>query len=96
MLYNALNIPPEASQNGGDELVRAAISSGSLSMSLRRGFDDPEAWGRVLAEVVKQVAQVYALETRYSKEAAAKRIIEAFANDVAASTPDAPSPVAKR
>ena len=89
--FNALNVPPAAIEKGGDELMRVAIANGELYMSLRRGFDDPEGWGRVLAEVVKHVSQIYATETKYNKENAAKRILEAFAQDMAAGAPGAPT-----
>ena len=95
--YNALNIPPEASQDGGDELMRVAVSRTGPAMSLRRGFDDPAAWGHMLAEVVKHVSQIYALETKFNKEAAANRIVEAFAQGMAAGAPaDAGPSIAKQ
>ena len=60
--YNALNVPPEAAQDGGDELLRVAVSRASgPAMSLKRGFDDPAMWGHLIAEVVKHLAQVYAM-----------------------------------
>src|SRR6201999_3887972 len=60
--YNALNIPPEAAQDGGDELLRVAVSRATgPAMSLRRGFDDPAMWGHLIADVVKHLAQVYAI-----------------------------------
>jgi uncharacterized protein DUF5076 len=95
--YNALNIPPEAAQDGGDELLRVAISrTTGPAMSLRRGFDDPAMWGHLLADVVKHLAQVYAIETKYNKEQAASRIIEAFAKDMASNAPDPGSTVRAR
>ena len=85
MPYNALKIPPSGLEKGGEEVLRAAIVEGELLMSLRRGFDDPEAWGALLADVVKHVSQVYATETKLTKEDAAKRILEAFAKEVGTS-----------
>src|ERR1044072_1807404 len=83
--FNSLNIPPPAIERGGNELMRVAIANdGELYMSIRRGFDDPEAWGRALAEVVKHVSQIYATETKYNKAEAAKRILDIFAQEVAA------------
>jgi len=93
--FNSLNVPPKAVEQGGDEFVRAAISNGELFMSLRRGFDDPESWGRILSEMVKQVSHIYATETKYNKADAAKRILEAFAQEMAADAPGAPG-IAKR
>ena len=87
--FNALNVPPPAIEHGGNELMRVAIAKGELYMSIRRGFDDPEGWGRALAEVVKHVAQIYANETRITRETAANRIIEAFAQEMASDAPAA-------
>ena len=71
-------------------MMRAAIANGELFMSLRRAFDDPEGWGRLLADVVKHVSQIYAAETKFNKADAAKRIVEAFAREWR--RPDAPGP----
>ena len=95
--FNALNVPPPAIEHGGNELMRVAIAKGELYMSIRRGFDDPEGWGRVMAEVVKHVSQIYATETKYNKTDAAKRILETFAQEMAMDAPGAPGPnIAKR
>ena len=69
--------------------MRAVIANGGLCLSLKRAFDDPEGWGRALAEVVKHVAQIYANETRITRETAASRIIETFAQEMASDTPAA-------
>ena len=53
-------------------------------MSLRRGVRRSEGWGRLLADLVKHVSQIYATETKFSKAEAAKRMLEAFAQEVAA------------
>jgi uncharacterized protein DUF5076 len=81
--FDALNVPPSAIEKGGNELMRVAVADGELYMSIRRGFDDPEAWGRVIAEIAKHVSQIYATETKYNKLEAAQRILDAFAKDMA-------------
>jgi hypothetical protein len=93
--FNPLNIPPPAIEKGGNELMRVAIADGELYMSIRRGLDDPEGWGRVLAEIAKHVSQIYATETKYNKADAAKRILDAFAQDMAVGEPGSPLPGAK-
>src|ERR1043165_6312212 len=82
--FNALNVPMAGIEQGGHELMRVAVANGELYMSIRRGFDDPEGWGRVLAEVVMHVSQIYATETKFNKAEAAKRILDIFAQEVAA------------
>jgi hypothetical protein len=89
-----LSVPPAALEHGGAEIMRAAIANGELVMSLKRGFDDPEGWGRLLAEVVKHVSQVYSMETAYNRADTVKRILDAFAKEMEAS--DAPGKLAAR
>jgi hypothetical protein len=59
MAYNALQIPPGAQGKDGIEVLRAAVIEGGLHVTLRRAFDDPRAWGVLLADVAHQVARVY-------------------------------------
>jgi hypothetical protein len=60
--YDALQVPPTAQQRGGIEVLRAGVVEGSLHVMLRRAFNDPRAWGVLLADVAKQVARIYAQE----------------------------------
>ena len=60
--FDALNVPPAALEQGGVEVMRAVIVDGSLHVSLRRAFDDPEAWGMLIADVARHVARIYASE----------------------------------
>lgn len=61
-----LSIPPDVEDNGGVEILRLFISSGALSLSMQRAFSEPEAWGRLLAELAQQAAALYARETDMS------------------------------
>ena len=54
-VFDALHIPPTALEQGGVEVLRAAIVEGGLHVSLRRAFDDPEAWGMLLADVTRRL-----------------------------------------
>ena len=95
--FNALNTPPGGANLGGTEIARIAIVDGDLRMSLIRGFEDPSAWGRLAAELLKHVSQMYAMETKHSRESAAKAMVEAFAHEMAADAPgDAAPSIAKR
>jgi hypothetical protein len=62
-LKRELSIPPDVEANGGTEILRLFISSGALSLSMQRAFAEPEAWGRLLAELARQAAALYAKET---------------------------------
>jgi hypothetical protein len=58
-----LTIPPDVEANGGTEILRLFISAGALSLSMQRAFAEPEAWGRLLAELAQQAAELYGRET---------------------------------
>ena len=72
--FEELSIPPDARENGGIEVLRAAIVDGAVSVALRRAFDDPATWGRLLIDLARQAARAYALETEMSEEEAFERI----------------------
>jgi hypothetical protein len=73
-VFDALHIPPTALEQGGVEVLRAAIVDGGLHVSLRRAFDDPEAWGMLIADVTRHVARIYATEDRFREEETIERI----------------------
>ena len=83
--YDSLGIPPAARNEGGFEVLRAAVVGQGLTMSMRRSFDDPALWGALLATVARQAAQIYAKETGASEDAARERIREAFESEMASS-----------
>jgi len=58
-----LSAPPDVEEHGGVEILRLFICNGALTLSMQRAFEQPEMWGRLLAELAMQVAQVYAQET---------------------------------
>ena len=72
--FEALNIPPDAQEQGGIEVLRAAVVDGAVSVALRRSFDDPATWGRLLIDLARQAARTYALETGMSEDEAFERI----------------------
>lgn len=72
--FEALSIPPDALEQGGVEVLRAAIVDGAVSFALRRSFDDPAIWGRLLVDLARQAARIYALEADMSEEEAFERI----------------------
>jgi len=72
--FEALDIPPDALEQGGIEVLRAAVVDGAVSIALRRSFDDPATWGRLFIDLARQAAVVYARETEMSEEEAFARI----------------------
>jgi Domain of unknown function (DUF5076) len=61
-----LSVPPDVESNGGTEILRLFISAGAMSVSMQRAFAEPEAWGRLLAELAQQAATLYERETTLS------------------------------
>ena len=73
-VFDALHIPPTALEQGGVEVLRCAIVDGGLHVSLRRAFDDPEAWGMLIADVTRHVARIYASEDKFREDETIERI----------------------
>ena len=80
--YDSLSIPPAGRNEGGAEVMRAAVVGQSFALSLRRGFDDPAAWGLLLATAARQVANIYATELGGDEQMLLARIREAFETDL--------------
>ena len=72
--FAELSIPPDALEQGGVEVLRAAVVDGAVSIALRRSFDDPATWGRLRIDLARQAARADALETDLSEEEALERI----------------------
>ena len=85
-IFDALVIPPDALERGGVEVLRAAIVDGGLHVSLRRAFDDPEAWGMLIADIARHVARIYAKESAMSEDNVLERVRAIFEAEM-----DAPS-----
>lgn len=90
--YDPLQVPPAAQKRGGAEVLRAAIVNEGLALSVRRGFDDPAAWGLLLGGVAHEVAHIYAKEMGIAERDALGKIAEAFKAEVAASAAVKPQP----
>lgn len=82
MPYNALQIPPSAQGKDGLEVLRAAVIEGGLHVTLRRAFEDPRAWGMLLADVAQQVAQAYAQEDGRTIDDVVVQIREGFSGEL--------------
>ena len=85
--FDALHIPPTALEQGGVEVLRACIvSTGGLHVSMRRAFDDPQAWGMLIADVARHAARVFAKETKLSEDEALEQIRNMFEAEMDAPT----------
>jgi hypothetical protein len=84
--FDPLHVPPIALEHGGVEVLRAAIVQGGLHMSLRRAFDDPQAWGMLIADIARHAARMFANETQLTEEQALDRIRAMFDAEMDAPT----------
>jgi len=84
--FDALNAPPTALEHGGTEVLRAAIVEGALHVSLRRAFNDPEAWGLLIADITRHVARIYATENNIPEEQTIERVRNMFDAEMDAPT----------
>jgi Domain of unknown function (DUF5076) len=64
--FEPLQVPPAAVERGGVEILRAAIINDGLHVTLRPVFDDTRMWGRVLADIARQLAHAYEHQERGS------------------------------
>jgi Domain of unknown function (DUF5076) len=84
--FEPLKVPPTALEKGGTEVLRAAIVEGGLHVSLRRAFDDPEAWGMLMADLARHVARIYATEMNMREEETLARVRGIFEAEMDAPT----------
>ncbi len=91
--YQALRTPPAALERGGVEVLRCAITDGELHVTLRPAFDDPRGWGRLLAEVARQVAGAYAQAQGIAESNTLARIGAAFDEELR-NPPEIDTPIA--
>ncbi len=77
---NQLAIPPLAKSDAKSfELIRAWVAQGDLHVSLELGgWEDPVAWGVVLADVLRHVANFYQQKKGLDPEETAARVKAAF------------------
>ena len=74
--FHELEVPPDALENGGHEVLRACSSEGAVSVAMRRSFDDPFVWGILLVDLARHAARIYAAEADMGEQVAMDRIIE--------------------
>lgn len=79
---HTLDVPPDVSDDGGHEVLRAFVSQGGLSVALRRSFDDPLTWGILLADLARHAARIYASETEYEEADAMQRILQGLSAEL--------------
>ena len=76
--FEALAAPPPALELGGYEVLRAAIAEGNLHVSLRCAFDEPQTWGILLADILRHVGRIYAVEAGMREEQVVEQVWAMF------------------
>ena len=76
--YEQIELPAQLIAQSGLEVLRAGIVDGDLQIVLKRCFDEPDAWGAAVAEILQYAAKIYAKETDISAEDALGRMVETF------------------
>ena len=76
--FEALAVPPPALEQGGYEVLRAAIVEGNLHVSLRRAFDEPETWGILLADIARHIGRIYALKSSMREDDVVEKVWSMF------------------
>lgn len=71
-VFDALHVPPAALDQGGVEVMRAVIVDGALHVSLRRAFEDPEAWGMLIADITRHIGRIYS--DKFREEETVERV----------------------
>lgn len=76
---NQLEPPPNVlDDRHATEVLRVWAGTDRLLLTLHTGWEDPGAWGLVLADIARHVASAYASDGRWDSSEVASRIRQAF------------------
>src|ERR1700724_2908918 len=79
--------PPDViGRDDANEVLRAFVVDGGLSIAFTRAFEEPEMWGLLLVDVARHAARVYAREGGYTETEALTRIVDMFEAEIARPT----------
>jgi hypothetical protein len=92
--YHALQIPPTALDKGGIEVLRTAIVDDNVHVTLRPTFDQPQAWGLLLAQVMRNIARAYAQQPQFKEEEVMAQVRQSLEQELQRD-PTASTPVTK-
>lgn len=80
-------LPPDViGREDAQEVLRAFVLDGGLSIAFQRAFEEPDVWGLLLVDVARHAARAYARETEMSEDEALSRIVEMFEAELARPT----------
>jgi hypothetical protein len=79
-----LSIPPVAQRDKASfEVLRVWIAEQGQHVSIRSGaWDDPFAWGIVLADLARHIALAHEIQDKVDKQAFLERLLEGFSAEI--------------
>ena len=80
--YQALQIPPTALDKGGIEVLRTAIINDDVHVTLRPAFQEPQAWGLLLAQVIRNVGRAYAQQPQFKEAEVIAQVRQALEQEL--------------
>jgi hypothetical protein len=80
-------LPPDVvGREDAQEVLRAFVVDGGLSIAFQRAFEEPDMWGLLLVDVARHAARAYAREAEFTEEEALARITDMFEAEIARPT----------
>ena len=80
-------LPPDVmGREDAQEVLRAFVVDGGLSIAFQRAFEEPDMWGLLLVDVARHAARAYASESTYTEQEALARILDMFEAEIARPT----------
>ena len=73
-------------RDDANEVLRAFVVDGGLSIAFTRAFEDPDMWGLLLVDIARHAARAYARESGYTEDEALSRIVNMFEAEIARPT----------
>ena len=73
-------------RDDANEVLRAFVVDGGLSIAFTRAFEDPDMWGLLLVDIARHAARAYARESDYTEDEALTRIVDMFEAEIARPT----------
>src|SRR5881398_1066888 len=80
-------LPPDViGREDAQEILRAFVVDGGLSIAFTRAFDEPDIWRLLLVDIARHAARAYARESEYTEDEALRRIVDMFEAEIARPT----------
>src|SRR3954462_10880592 len=70
--------PDAMGREEAQEVLRAFVVDGGLSIAFMRAFDEPDMWGLLLVDIARHAARAYARESELPEDEALHRIVDMF------------------